>query len=58
MGKEGQLVTEMTDEYCKEVSDRYIELYEHITGLKFDKQPCDNLSDRIEKNVTAALKTL
>ncbi len=58
MGKEGQQVPEMTDEYCKEVSDRYIELYEHITGLKFDKQPCDNLSDRIEHNVTEALKTL
>ena len=58
MGKEGQQVPEMTDEYCKEVSDRYIELYEHITGLKFDKQPCDNLADRIEHNVADALKTL
>lgn len=58
MGKEGQKVPEMTDSYCKEVSDRYIELYEHITGLKFDKQTCDNLSDRIDHNVTAALKTL
>ena len=58
MGKEGQQVPEMTDEYCKEVSDRYIELYEHITGLKFDKQPSDNLADRIEHNVADALKTL
>ena len=58
MGKEGQKVPEMTDEYCKEVSDRYIELYEHITGLKFEKDYCDNLSDRIEHNVAEALKTL
>ena len=33
MGKAGQTVPEMTDEYCQSVSDRYIELYEHITGL-------------------------
>ena len=58
MGKEGQQVPEMTDEYCKEVSDRYIELYEHITGLKFEKDYCDNLSDRIEHNVAESLKTL
>lgn len=58
MGKEGQKVPEITDEYCKEVSDRYIELYEHITGLKFEKDKCDNLADRIEHNVAEALKTL
>ena len=34
MGKAGQTVPEMTDEYCQSVSDRYIELYEHITGVK------------------------
>ena len=38
MGKAGQTVPEMTDEYCQSVSDRYIELYEHITGLKFQKE--------------------
>lgn len=37
MGKEGQTVPEMTDEYCKEVSDRYIELYEHITARSLRK---------------------
>lgn len=58
MGKEGQKVPEMTDEYCREVSDRYIELYEHITGMRFDKAESDNLSDRIAHNVAEALKTL
>ncbi len=58
MGKEGQQVPEMTDDYCKEVSDRYIELYEHITGKKFEKEKCDNLADRIEHDVSESLKTL
>lgn len=35
MGKPGQKMPEMTDEYCEEVSRRYIELYEHITGSRF-----------------------
>ena len=58
MGKAGQTVPEMTDEYCHEVSQRYIELYEEITGNKF--VPCneDNLAARIEKNVSEYLKTL
>ena len=58
MGKAGQTVPEMTDEYCQEVSQRYIELYEEITGNKF--VPCneDNLAARIEKNVSEYLKTL
>lgn len=58
MGKEGQTVPEMTDAYCKEVSDRYIELYEKITGKTFDKGTTDNLADRIEKNTAAALDEL
>lgn len=58
MGKEGQQVPEMTDEYCETVSQRYIELYEDITGKKF--VPCANedLAARIEKNVSEYLKTL
>lgn len=58
MGKAGQTVPEMTDEYCQEVSQRYIELYEEITGNKF--VPCneDNLAARIENNVSEYLKTL
>ena len=58
MGKTGQVVPEMTDEYCDSVSARYIELYEHITGQKFEKTECDNIAARIEENVTEYLKTL
>lgn len=58
MGRAGEQVPEMTDEYCREVSERYIELYEHITGMKFVKAETDNLADRIEHNVAEALKTL
>ena len=53
MGKEGQQVPEMTDEYVDSVSERYIELYEHIVGEKFRKaDEHDDLAARIEKNVT------
>lgn len=56
MGKEGQQVPEMTDEYVNSVSDRYIELYEHIVGQKFNKADNhDDLAARIEKNVTKYL---
>jgi phosphoribosylaminoimidazole-succinocarboxamide synthase len=56
MGKEGQQVPEMTDEYVNSVSDRYIELYEHIVGQKFNKADNhDDLAARIEKNVTEYL---
>ncbi len=57
MGKAGQQVPEMTDEYCQSVADRYIELYEHITGEKFDNKSadCDDLNARIEKNVNEYL---
>ena len=56
MGKEGQQVPEMTDEYVNSVSDRYIELYEHIVGQKFNKADNhDDLAAHIEKNVTEYL---
>ena len=58
MGKEGQQVPEMTDEYCKTVSQRYIELYEDITGKKFVPCADEDLAARIEKNVSEYLKTL
>lgn len=58
MGKEGQTVPEMTDEFCNEVSDRYIELYEHVTGRKFEKAPEQNLETRIESNVLSCLDQL
>ncbi|MDE6410203.1 MAG: phosphoribosylaminoimidazolesuccinocarboxamide synthase [Muribaculaceae bacterium] len=56
MGKEGQTVPEMTPEFCDSVSQRYIELYEHITGKKFVKADEDDLSKRIENNVTSYLQ--
>lgn len=58
MGKEGQQVPEMTDEYCREVSDRYIELYEHITGEKFLGENEADLAARMERNIKACLDNL
>lgn len=58
MGKEGQQVPEMTPEFCNEVSQRYIELYEHITGLKFQPAPSDNLERRIELNLLDCINNL
>ncbi len=53
MGQAGQQMPEMTDEYVESVSERYIELYEHIVGEKFNKAGGDeDLSARIEKNIT------
>mgnify|MGYP003292628221 FL=1 len=50
-GKEGQQVPEMTDEIVESISNRYIELYENITGEKFIKEKCEDINARIEKNV-------
>lgn len=55
MGKEGQTVPEMTDEYVNSVSDRYIELYEQVTGKKFERQDYSNAQERIEKAVRSSL---
>jgi phosphoribosylaminoimidazole-succinocarboxamide synthase len=49
-GKEGQKVPEMKDEFVNEVSERYIELYENITGEKFVKADISNVRERIERN--------
>jgi phosphoribosylaminoimidazole-succinocarboxamide synthase len=57
-GQEGQKVPVMTDGYVNQVSDRYIELYENITGEKFQKADTGNLAQRIEKNVMDCLKKL
>ncbi len=56
-GLEGQTVPEMTDEYITTVSDRYIELYENITGETFVKADISNIEERIEKNVVAYLES-
>ena len=55
MGKEGEKVPEMSPEFIQSVSDRYIELYEHVTGMKFHKADESNLADRIKTNVEACL---
>ena len=54
-GKEGQQVPEMTDEIVKSISDRYIELYEHITGETFAAQADEDIAARIEQNLKAYL---
>ncbi len=51
MGKEGQQVPEMSDTWIMEISDRYIELYEGITGEKFNRSQTDNILARVEKNI-------
>lgn len=58
MGRPGETVPEMTDKVCNEISDRYIELYEHITGLRFEKHPDANPAARIAKNVLDCLDRL
>ena len=55
-GKEGQQVPEMTPEIVNSISERYMELFEHITGEKFVKADTENIAARIEKNVTEYLK--
>jgi phosphoribosylaminoimidazole-succinocarboxamide synthase len=57
-GLEGQTVPVMSDEYVKTVSDRYIELYENITGTTFEKADLSDIHGRIEKNVLAYLSTV
>ena len=55
-GKEGQQVPEMTTAIVNDITNRYIELYEGITGEPFVKAETDNLAARIEKNVNAYLR--
>ena len=57
-GKEGQTVPVMTQEIVNNISDRYIELYEQITGDQFVKNEQDDILDRIEQNVLQSLTTL
>lgn len=58
MGRPGEKMPEMTEEYCREVSDRYIELYEHITGEKFVGAREADIAARIKRNVTDCLAKL
>lgn len=57
-GKEGQQVPEMPADFVNQVSERYIELYESITGDGFEKADASEVANRIEKNVNAKLKEL
>lgn len=57
-GLDGQQMPVMPDEFVQVVTERYIELYEKITGKAFQKSDTSNISDRIQKNVDAFLETL
>jgi phosphoribosylaminoimidazole-succinocarboxamide synthase len=57
-GLKGQVIPEMSNEKITEISERYIELYENITGKKFQKADTDRIEERIDRNVKAFLKTL
>ena len=56
-GKKGQEIPKMNDDYINGVSERYIELYEKITGTPFVKADIFNISKRIERNVESYLKS-
>ena len=57
-GQDGEQVPEMTPEIVDSITDRYIELYENITGEQFVKAECNDVTARIEKNVSDFLSTL
>jgi phosphoribosylaminoimidazole-succinocarboxamide synthase len=54
-GKDGQKIPEMTDEVVKNISERYIELYENILGEKFQRADASNVLQRVEKNINTFL---
>jgi phosphoribosylaminoimidazole-succinocarboxamide synthase len=54
-GKEGQSIPFMSDEFVDSVSERYIELFEHITGEKFVKQEVEDVLNRVENNILSYL---
>ncbi len=57
-GKEGQSLPEISDEIINSVSDRYIELYNKITGSEFDNSVYTNTVDQIEENIIRSLKLI
>ena len=57
-GKAGQQIPEMTPEYIASVSERYIELYEHLLGKEFIKADISNIQERIYHNVTEYFNSL
>jgi phosphoribosylaminoimidazole-succinocarboxamide synthase len=54
-GLEGQTMPFMPDEFVTTITERYVELYERITGLTFEPAPTENIEERIEKNVLTFL---
>ncbi len=50
-GKDGQEIPHMSEEFCTSVSERYIELFEHITGDKFVKEDVTDVINRVESNI-------
>ena len=57
-GLEGQKVPEMTPEVVAGITDRYVELYEHITGEKFERTECDDILSRIYANIEEFIKRM
>lgn len=57
-GKEGQIIPEMDEDFVQSVSERYIELFENITGDKFVRSDLSNIHGRIEKNINHFLENL
>jgi phosphoribosylaminoimidazole-succinocarboxamide synthase len=57
-GKDGQVVPVMTEEIVKSISDRYIELFEQITGEKFVKPGNENVLNRVERSINNTLSAL
>lgn len=57
-GKEGQTMPVMPDSFVNEITERYIELFENITGDKFFRAPLENIQQRIESNIVNALNKL
>lgn len=57
-GKEGQQIPEMTKAIVSSISERYIELYEHITHISFEKAEGENVIERVEKNIKEAITLL
>lgn len=57
-GRKGDVLPQINDDFIQQVSKRYIELYEHITGKTFEKADNLNITERIEKNINSFIKTL
>jgi phosphoribosylaminoimidazole-succinocarboxamide synthase len=57
-GQVGQIVPEMSDEWVEEISGRYIELYQKVTGREFVRTSYENISNDVESAIIAALQLL